>query len=970
MRFFFIILFTLLSFSKSASAQELDSTLMLTLSSFDTIKLDNRAAFFLYGKKINALERKVTSLKLIELAKKMLDASTNLPNTESYKDSISYKTSALISLLYGKISDKQQSKEYIELALKYAKSSQTKRFIVEAYIALGAIYTYEENKLTKGVNAFLLALEEIDTMQVPYRFIISTYINLSNCYLKLGETSEAIQYLKRAETFHTGVIDDKRKTYNLSTVYSGLSQVYNRLENKDSTAFYINKLITSTKALERQILDHSRTKYLPIYFDENIKDNYIYITNYYLKKEELEKAKIYYSKVNSFTNLDVYKKYLLDLNFAVKFNNSIQVKLLLNKPPEDFDIHGNKDYLEIMATFYEQSGLYKKSLDFTKQYYNLKNKELKSERIKLSDYTDYRIESIKNRKVIDILERDQAYQRSFRQFLFVLFSLALLLLVVLIYFYRQKQEKNKILKENLERKKVIENQTQKIQQAEEQKKKLFINIAHELQTPLNIIKGFSNQIYKTEKLTDEGVEAIGIIIKNSKYLSRITNQILEINLPIQKQITTEFVLISLKELLDYILPEFQFLAKEKSINLISPDFKNLKVLIFSDVDKIETILKNLLSNAIKFTPIHGTVKIEYIENNDGYLQIIINNNGRGILQEEFTTLFERYNQSKMNIGEGGYGLGLAICKEYIEFLNGKIEVTSELGVSTTFMISHPIVSKEILGKNEELYRFPQIQYPTTLKQSVEKINYLLIVEDNIDFCKYLATVFDKKYDLVFVHNGQQAITYLEMNKPDLILTDWMMPEMNGIQLVEYLKSKEAYLDIPILMLTSRNLAIDKMNGLRKGIDDFLVKSVDEEVLRNRVAYLLKIKNAKETFLLQSFTSKNNEIENQTLKIDQEWLLKVEESVIPLIADFDLNLEKISNLLDISSMHLNRKVKKITGLTAKKYIQEIRYWEARKMLEENEYDSVKAVCFSVGFKDPKNFSRKFKERFGAYPSDFL
>jgi len=287
--------------------------------------------------------------------------------------------------------------------------------------------------------------------------------------------------------------------------------------------------------------------------------------------------------VNSFTNLDVYKKYLLDLNFAVKFNNSIQVKLLLNKPPEDFDIHGNKDYLEIMATFYEQSGLYKKSLDFTKQYYNLKNKELKSERIKLSDYTDYRIESIKNRKVIDILERDQAYQRSFRQFLFVLFSLALLLLVVLIYFYRQKQEKNKILKENLERKKVIENQTQKIQQAED--------------------------------------EAIGIIIKNSKYLSRITNQILEINLPIQKQITTEFVLISLKELLDYILPEFQFLAKEKSINLISPDFKNLKVLIFSDVDKIETILKNLLSNAIKFTPIQGTVKIEYIENNDGYLPI-------------------------------------------------------------------------------------------------------------------------------------------------------------------------------------------------------------------------------------------------------------------------------------------------------------------------------------------------------------
>jgi len=151
MRFFFIILFTLLSFSKSASAQELDSTLMLTLSSFDTIKLDNRAAFFLYGKKINALERKVTSLKLIELAKKMLDASTNLPNTESYKDSISYKTSALISLLYGKISDKQQSKEYIELALKYAKSSKTKRFIVEAYIALGAIYTYEENKLTKGL---------------------------------------------------------------------------------------------------------------------------------------------------------------------------------------------------------------------------------------------------------------------------------------------------------------------------------------------------------------------------------------------------------------------------------------------------------------------------------------------------------------------------------------------------------------------------------------------------------------------------------------------------------------------------------------------------------------------------------------------------------------------------------------------------------------------------------------------------
>ncbi len=238
------------------------------------------------------------------------------------------------------------------------------------------------------------------------------------------------------------------------------------------------------------------------------------------------------------------------------------------------------------------------------------------------------------------------------------------------------------------------------------------------------------------------------------------------------------------------------------------------------------------------------------------------------------------------------------------------------------------------------------------------------------FCKYLKTILKDEYNLAFAHNGSEALDYLKINMPDLIITDWMMQTVDGLALVQRLKKTKEFNHLPILMLTARSLPSDKIKALRVGIDDYLIKPIEDNLLKDRIKYLLYNTDQRAEFepsILSPILSKDG----QSLTISaQNWLFKMEEIIFPLIHDFDLNLEQVAALGNTNVTQLNKKMKETTGLTAKKYIQEIRYWEARRMLEAKEYDSVKAICLSVGFKDQKNFSRKFKKRFGVYPSEYL
>lgn len=526
-----------------------------------------------------------------------------------------------------------------------------------------------------------------------------------------------------------------------------------------------------------------------------------------------------------------------------------------------------------------------------------------------------------------------------------------------------------------------------LEQAEQQKSKLFTNITHKIKTPLTVIEGIASQGLKSKTLEKLNREQFQLITKSSQQLLQFSNHIFDLTKFQESILTSNAKFFYLHELIAYILPEFQWLAQEKQINLILNNQLKEHLIIYSDVEKISTILQNLLDNAIKHTPKKGKIII-VIQKNNAFFQFSITDNGAGILKEDLPYIFDRYYQSNSSEPQGGIGIGLAICKDYIDLLDGNMKVKSIIKKGSTFLVNIPINHQEEIPLNTSIFKFPTTIFnekEISTSAPIKEAFSILIVEDNADFRQYLKMLLQENYDIIFTNNGDQAITYLEEHIPSLIITDWMMPIIDGLKLVQYLKNKEQYISIPVLMLTARSLAVDQLKALRIGVDNYLVKPFDEAELLTTLTHLLDFAQSRKkeevnrilpnldadsfSQLATNYTTTNINLSKFTKK-EQDWLLALNELILQQIPDFNLALEQIATPLDLGIKQLSRKIKAFTGLTAKRYIQEIRFWEARRILECKEEESVKAVCYSVGFKDVSHFSRNFRARFGKYPREYF
>ena len=939
--------------------QQSDSTFL----ALDTFLLKDITSINAFEQKIEKVRIELSSQDLIKYNKKGLKAAQEIQN-----DTLARIFADNMLRMYLSENDMSNMEKYAKIALEHTENTGENRLIAYQYLTLATAYLGADN-LTKAIEYFLKVVEISQEHQGAKEYEYSAYMSLGFSFYLLGEIEQSMSYLKLAEKFF--VNDENRyKNLYLANIYSGIAGGFLELENKDSSGFYINQTVL---ALQRVELDttldelHVQSVTSDIYFD---------IIEYYLLDDRLPEADTYYKKIEGFKIFDRDRKYIVDIKFSLKRNELDKAKRLIETPPDELLLIYELEYLTLVSEYYEKVGEVKKSLSFFKQKNEKEIEQLKVQQIKFSSFTKERIGSINQKSKIEKLTQEKKYQSQLTNALVILAAVMVLSIFLLVYAFFQVRLKNKLLNKNIEDEKTIKLQSQKLQKTELQKNKLLTNIAHELQTPLNIIQGLSKQIFNSDQLTDDGYEAMQIINRNSTYLSDATNQILAINLSNQETKPSKKILFDLCQLFDFILPEFQFLAKEKSITIHCMKLDDQLVEIYSDLNKVSTILKNILANAIKYTPKNGSISVKYSTLKNDYHEVIIEDTGKGISPDDLPNIFDRYFQSG-NEAEGGIGLGLAICQEYIKALNGKINITSTLGEGSSFSIQIPKANPESIPAQTELYSFPKNELPVSKplnEQPQEEVipvgDHILIVEDNIDFCKLLKTILQNDYNLMFVHDGLEALEYLKNNTPTLIITDWMMRGMDGLVLVESLKASEEFNHLPILMLTARSLASDKIKALRVGVDDYLIKPITDDVLKNRINHLIESKNQRQEFRASFVSTVSNQNGKELSQSEQNWLFEIEQIIFPLIQNFDLNLEQVAELGKTNITQLNRKIKLMTGFTAKKYIQELRYWEARRMLEAKEHESVKAVCLSVGFKDQKNFSRKFKERFGVYPSEYL
>jgi DNA-binding response OmpR family regulator len=426
-----------------------------------------------------------------------------------------------------------------------------------------------------------------------------------------------------------------------------------------------------------------------------------------------------------------------------------------------------------------------------------------------------------------------------------------------------------------------------------------------------------------------------------------------------------------------IKQSFDAYAQQKQIKL-KWDAPVESLFVYYDADIIEKCVTNLLSNAFKFTPEDGIIGIR-LELHKVYkgasesinrVSIHVSDTGKGISAEHRLHIFDRFYQIPEKVDRVGTGVGLSLCKELIEVHRGSIEVQSDLGAGSDFKIQFPVTleafdpgwvksgSKEVKELQSQLVDSAQV-----IQQEKQ---ILLIVEDHAEMRAFIREIFEGTFQVIEADRGEtgleMALTYL----PDVVITDWMMPGMSGVNLCKQIRKNAKTSHIPVVILTSKSSQESQIEGMQSGADDFISKPFHADILELRVAKLLE---AKERLRKSWQDSVLNQDLQQAFVFEDEFLSKATQVVIEHLEEADFDVEHLEQAMDMSKMQLYRKLKMLTSLAGNEFIRSIRLQQARLLLEKGSLN-VSEVAYQVGFNDPAYFTRAFKKQYGHSPKTFI
>lgn len=584
---------------------------------------------------------------------------------------------------------------------------------------------------------------------------------------------------------------------------------------------------------------------------------------------------------------------------------------------------------------------------------------------------------------------------------FILTSIALGLILIRMIILRQtkqlKKRKLELEQEVVKRTKIIQDQADDLKILDEVKSRFFANISHELRTPLTLILGPISHILNLDNF-DEALarKYLKTMHKNGKNLLQLIEEILDLSKLDADKLELQEEATDLHLFLRRLFTAFDAQAEYLGIITLFRYELNEQTLLL-DQHKIEKIVNNLVSNALKFTPRGKSITMHICQiDHSIHLQII--DEGRGIHPKDLPHIFERFYQSKQanQQAQGGTGIGLALSSELATLMNGQLTVKSQLGLGTNFTFSFPIqsvltnqlplseIDSEEKGNEEDIIGFGFGNLPENLR--------VLVVEDNDDMRGFLVDVLTPFYNVTSVGNGLKAMEFLTKNKDqiDLIISDLMMPEMDGFELLHQIKNNSSLRKIPLIMLTARAGQEDKLKALTIGVDSYLTKPFMTNELLAQVANSLYNYHQRKSWQLEASDevteslSKKEDQDNspnlseevileKTLDLsleDQDWIKNVETYALENISNNHFNATQLYLQMNMTDRTFRRKLKRITGMSPVKYIRELRLQMARELLEIKRYNSIQQICAATGFTTTHYFSKQFKARFGKTPSAYL
>ncbi len=598
--------------------------------------------------------------------------------------------------------------------------------------------------------------------------------------------------------------------------------------------------------------------------------------------------------------------------------------------------------------------------------------------------------------VNDILP-DWQLENSFINALFLMniFGISSIVFMIQYYFVGKQTE----LKEAIEQKSVVlEEQTEKLKEMDEFKSRFFANISHEFRTPLTLILGLINkQIANSESKAN--LDDSETIKRNAHRLLQLINQLLDLSKLESGEVKLEVSKEDINLFTRKISLLHESLAQDKNISIsyngqaLSKDPASSKNEVFFDKEKLQKVLANLISNAIKFTPVNGSVdiivdSINPNEKSDGNkLNISITNSGDGIPPDKLPHIFDRFYQvdAESTRQYEGTGIGLALVKELVELHQGEVSVTSSKE-ATRFTIRLPlnlehsghvkvitetsaadtaISTESLLEPVPQSDSYKVAENRSSMESESDELE-ILIVEDNADLRNYISDILNSNYKVTEAVDGVDGLSKAENTIPDLIISDVMMPNMDGYELCGHLKTNTKTNHIPVILLTAKATQENKIEGLETGADDYLIKPFDEEELKVRIKNLINLREQLQIKYQQEVWLRPKEV--KVTSVHQKFLEDIKDAIEQNMDNDQFSVEDLGGFLAMSRSQVHRKLKALTDQSATRFIRNYRLHRAAELLKK-ESGNVTEIAYRVGFSSQTYFSKCFQELFDCTPSEY-
>ena len=873
-------------------------------------------------------------------------------------------------------------------AQQIAKDLRSKKLETEALINIGISLSYQQ-KLTE-VDSFIkdaIAIAEQDP--IDSFSLIQCYTILSNVAYFSDKYDESIAYDQLSLSYNSNNLALKAKSMlNIGSLHFTLGN-YN-----DAKDYFLQALETATKAEDshRVAMAHHELGRLHVRL-ENYEEAR---SNYELALKQFEATNITASIANIKHNLaeidfeeKKYDQAIIGFLSALKILNAIdspfdkayttyklgvtylekkeysKAESYLLEAKTQYDKLGNLNMQKMVSS--QLSNLYARTNNYKKAYLFLQDVKLKDDSLfllnkaKNVEEIEEKYQNEQKQKEIELLSAENQIaaleiekQTNFRNYLIFAAILLALLIGVIFNRYQLKAKANDKLKE-----------------LDALKTNFFTNISHEFRTPLTLILSPLQKL-RSQTKEKEIAKELDIIHRNANVLTALTNQLLELSKLESGSLSLSVSEENLQTFLKVLCASFESLAESQNISLIT-DLEDAPLVAYYDTDKVQKIINNLLSNAFKFTSHEGEVSVT-VRLEENIVSIAVKDNGKGISKKDQAYIFNRFYQSKRNTSHmAGTGVGLTLAKELAQLHKGDIQLISEEGKGATFIFTFPTdktsYTEAQLSQNSSdveilnPVRTAEIQTETASASDGSKTQ-ILIVEDNPDLRTHISDLLKEDYDVSLAINGKKGVESAINIIPDLIITDLMMPEMDGIELSQAIRSNETTSHIPIIFLTAKADRNTKLESLKSGADDFLVKPFDNEELSVRVENIIAQRKKLQGKFAETITLSPSKIVIESK--EEAFLKKALEVVDENISNSDFSVELFQQLMGMSRMQLHRKLKALTNFSASEFIRDIRLQRAADLLIDKNLN-VSEIAYSCGFNSVSYFTQCFTQKYGKNPS---